>query len=150
MLNRDDAYAVLAGFNCVDVAPVLSSRQRRILREALCAIAPESDYQIFGVCAEDLSTALAGLAGYTQALGCGSTGDPEARGTAADGPVYVKFNSRSGLFYSEPYDGTHRGVLVSCQSDHAEGFNALFGHLPLDLFDVDRDAASDAAASAES
>lgn len=135
MFTHEEAIAVLTGFNCLDVAPNLSDQQRRVLQRSLLLVAAASDLQILGVCADSLPIALAAVKTYAQALQCPPERDLEQRGIVnANQPVYIKYNGRSGLFYAEPYEGHHRGVLVSCQSDLADGFSGMFGHLPLDLF----------------
>ncbi|NET48697.1 MAG: DUF1824 family protein, partial [Merismopedia sp. SIO2A8] len=51
-----------------------------------------------------------------------------------NGPVYIKFNTKTNFFHIDSYDGTYRGVLVSYQSAYEDGVNDLYGHFPLDLF----------------
>lgn len=50
---------------------------------------------------------------------------------AITGPVYVKYNSASGLCYAARYEGRDRGVLVQLGQRQV-------GHLPLGLFDEER------------
>lgn len=47
---------------------------------------------------------------------------------AVTGPVYLKFNSTSGLCYCTQYEGRDRGVLVQLGQEQ-------LGHLPLGLHD---------------
>ena len=51
-----------------------------------------------------------------------------AAAPALTGPVYIKYNSASGLCYATLYDGRDRGVLVQL------GQRQL-GHMPLGLHD---------------
>lgn len=51
-----------------------------------------------------------------------------AAAPAIAGPVYVKFNSATGLCYASTYEGRDRGVLVQLGQQQ-------LGHLPLGLFD---------------
>ncbi|MGB3614450.1 MAG: DUF1824 family protein, partial [Elainellaceae cyanobacterium] len=99
---------------------------------ALKTVAQKSEFQIFGVCAGSLGEGVTALKDYTQALGYeipqDLTFDP------VEEAVYIKFNPKTGLIYADSYSGDHRGVLVSCQSDHDDGLNEMYGHLPLDLF----------------
>ncbi len=44
------------------------------------------------------------------------------------GPVFIKFNARSGLCYCSRYQGRDRGVLVTFGQ-------TLLGHFPLGIFD---------------
>jgi hypothetical protein len=59
---------------------------------------------------------------------------PASPPTDCPPPIYLKFNPQTGLCYASSYEGSHRGVLLSVQSELAEGINATYGHLPLDLF----------------
>ncbi|MGB7058996.1 MAG: DUF1824 family protein [Geitlerinemataceae cyanobacterium] len=100
------------------------------LRQALELVARNSEYQIFGVCAQSAEEGLQALTEYLQALGYQPPEDIES----IEGPVYMKFNPNIGLHYMSPYEGQDRGVLVSCQSPNSDGINEIYGHLPLDLF----------------
>lgn len=88
---------------------------------------------------------IAGSAARFQCLVCGAPPPhlllrnpraqvPESRvaGVAAapaiPGPVYIKYNSASGLCYASGYEGRDRGVLVQLGQQQ-------LGHLPLGLFD---------------
>lgn len=125
-LNRDTAQRFLlrAGF-------ATGSLPYPQLREALAIVAQHCDYQIFGVCANDAATAIESLARYTEALGVETPPTLEL----ITGPVYLKYNPKINLCYLSAYEGTERGVLVSCQSAYDTGIRDLYGHLPLDLFD---------------
>jgi hypothetical protein len=101
-------------------------------RAALQHVIRHSDYQILGICAESLDQGQAALVAYAAALGY--TVDV-TRLAPQSGPVYIKFNPKTNLLYSDRYVGDHRGVLVSCQSAEPDDVNDMFGHLPLDLFD---------------
>jgi hypothetical protein len=90
-----------------------------------------SDYQILGVCADTAEQAIAALHTYLQAFGLTDLPVP----AAIAGVVYLKYNPKTGLCYLKPYEGEHRGVLVSCQSAYDGDVNETFGHFPLDLFD---------------
>lgn len=103
---------------------------RSLLRRALLLVTQASDYQILGICAETLTQGIQALETYAAALKY----SPEPDLPEIETAVYIKFNPRSGLCYASSYSGSHRGVLVSCQSDDDAGVNEMFGHLPLDLF----------------
>jgi hypothetical protein len=100
------------------------------VRESLLLVANHSDYQIFGVCADTAVEAAATLRAYLSALSYEEM--PEI--SAIEGPVYVKFNPKTGRCHTDPYSSVHRGVLVSCQSAYDGDVNETFGHLPLNLF----------------
>lgn len=100
------------------------------LRQALQLVAQNSEYQIFGVCAQSAEEGLTALREYSHALGYEPPGDLES----IAGAVYIKFNPTIGLQYMSAYEGRERGVLVSCQSPNSDGTNEIYGHLPIDLF----------------
>jgi Domain of unknown function (DUF1824) len=103
------------------------------LRQAVRQVADASEYQILGVCANDLTEGVAALVSYATAIGY----QPRVDLPEIAGPVYIKFNPLSGLCYANSYDGSHRGVLISCQSAEPTEVNEMFGHLPLNLFQVE-------------
>lgn len=129
-LSISDAQALLAPFNCIESQPVVSDAEKEKLRQALALLAEQSDYQIFGICADTAAQGLSALKTYAQALGY----QPNLDLTPIEGAVYIKYNGNSGLCYIDSYTGEHRGVLVSCQSSFEGGINEMYGHLPLDLF----------------
>jgi hypothetical protein len=130
-LTAAEAHQILKPFDCLkrDQAQSVSDKSR--IREALLTVVQLSDYQILGICADTLAEGREALKAYAAALGY----EPELKGGAIAGAVYIKFNPKSGLCYAEPYTGEHRGILVSCQSAYESGVNEMYGHLPLDLFD---------------
>ena len=103
---------------------------RESIYEALTLVLDGSEYQLIGICAENYAEGTLALQQYLAAFGYETTltfADP-------DQPIYIKYNSKTEACYSKPYDGDHRGVIVSCQSSYDEDVNETFGHLPLDLF----------------
>ncbi len=102
-----------------------------LVRQALLLVANHSDYQIFGICADNASQAAIALKSYLLALNYEDA--PEFAASA--GPIYVKYNPKTGKCHTDSYTGDHRGVLVSCQSAYDGDVNETFGHLPLDLFE---------------
>lgn len=129
-LTLQEAQNILKPFNCVAGKTIQSAEERALVRQALLLLTNHSDYQILGICADTPAEGLQALKTYSEALGY----QPNLNPPSAEDPVYIKFNPKSGLCYAEPYTGTHRGVLVSCQSAYADGINDMYGHLPLDLF----------------
>ena len=107
-----------------------SESEKALIRQALLLLTELSDYQILGICADTAAEGLTALKTYSEALGYQPTLDL----ASIDGSVYIKFNPKTGLCYLDSYRGTHRGVLVSCQSAYEGGINEMYGHLPLDLF----------------
>jgi hypothetical protein len=131
-LTVQEAQKLLKPFNCIEGKSANSESEKALLRQAVRLLAERSDYQIIGICADSTTQGLSALKNYAQALGYQSPLDLEP----TDGPVYIKFNPKSRTCYLDSYTGTHRGVLVSYQSSYEEGINEMYGHLPLDLFEL--------------
>jgi len=129
-LTVQSAQKILKDFDCTRSNPTDSAANKALLRQALLLLTSLSDYQILGICADTAAQGILALESYLEALGY-SVNLKKAEG---DSPVYIKFNPKTGLSYLDSYSGTHRGVLVSCQSSQAGGINEMYGHLPLDLF----------------
>ncbi|XHX80358.1 MAG: DUF1824 family protein [Stenomitos frigidus ULC029] len=130
-LTLNAAQSILNQFVCLDRSPAFVMPQALLVRQALLLVAAHSDYQILGICADTIAQATTALKRYLRALGYKAM--PEM--PTLDGPVYIKFNPNRDRCHVTPYNGTHRGVLVSCQSASESDVNETFGHLPLDLFD---------------
>jgi len=129
LLSVAEADRLLKQFDCL--TPNQAERlDRAQLQAALRLVADHSDYQMLGVCADSLAEAQIALQDYASALGY----SPEGNLEPLEGAVYIKFNPRSGRCYADTYPGSHRGVLVSCQSADADGINQMYGHLPLNLW----------------
>jgi hypothetical protein len=129
-LTVQEAQKLLKPFNCTEGKSINSASEKALIQQALLLLTNLSDYQILGICADTAEQGLFALKTYSEALGY----DPTLDLSSVDGPVYIKFNPKSGLCYLDSYTGTHRGVLVSCQSVYDGGINEMYGHLPLDLF----------------
>ncbi|MEE3718746.1 DUF1824 family protein [Tumidithrix elongata RA019] len=111
-----------------------SLTEPEIVRKALLSLATASDYQIFGVCADSQIQGHLALKAYTKAFGYEV---PPTIGKASQNSehgIYIKFNPRTNLCHEDTYSGKYRGVLVSYQSDFADGHCGTYGHFPLDLF----------------
>ncbi|WAL62270.1 DUF1824 family protein [Thermocoleostomius sinensis] len=129
----EEARQLLRQFDCLNSglpSTTPASIDRQQLRQALLQVACQSEYQLLGICANNFAEAQQALVSYATALGYVLN----AELVAIDGPVYIKFNPKSGGCYVAPYVGSHRGVLVSCQSAYETDLNEMYGHLPLDLF----------------
>jgi hypothetical protein len=124
------AQKLLRQFLCIERIPASVLANKATIRSALLLVAEASDYQIFGICADNATQAITALQNYLQAL---DYPFPSERPEMA-GSIYIKFNPHTRKFLAEPYTGQHRGVLISCQSADPNGINETFGHLPLDLF----------------
>ncbi|NJK54240.1 MAG: DUF1824 family protein [Leptolyngbyaceae cyanobacterium SU_3_3] len=130
ILTQEEAQKILRQFICVDrTTPV--SLDYGLIRSALLLVVNQSDYQIFGVCADSLEHGKQALYSYLSALGYVDLPDIAA---TIEGAVYIKHNPKTERSYAKPYTGADRGVLVSCQSAYDGDVNETFGHLPIDLF----------------
>jgi Domain of unknown function (DUF1824) len=123
----------LVSLEQVPPVPMSNPPSTATLRSALALVREHSDYQILGICADSLAQGQQALASYLAALGYGDA--PAV--PAAEGAVYIKYNPKLQRCHSDGYTGSHRGVLVSCQSAYDGDINETFGHLPLDLFDAE-------------
>jgi hypothetical protein len=128
-LDLDTVHRILKQFGTLKPGSE-EAIDRDIIQQALLLAASQSDYQMLGVCADTLEQGIRALEGYAKALGYSPNLDLEP----IEGSVYIKFNPNSDKCYVSPYDGEHRGVLVSCQSADDADLNEMYGHLPLDLF----------------
>ncbi|MDF0554311.1 DUF1824 family protein [Kamptonema sp. UHCC 0994] len=133
ILTVEEAQKIIQDFTCLNMKSVNSDLEKDALRQAILLLASLSDYQMLGVCADSTTEGFLALGTYLKALGYEANLDSNAVVSVA-GPVYMKFNTLKGSYYVDGYNGTYRGVLVSCQSSEAGGINGTYGHLPLNLF----------------
>ncbi|NEP46185.1 MAG: DUF1824 family protein, partial [Okeania sp. SIO2H7] len=116
------AHTLLKSFDCVnpindtDLSP-------QTLQDALFVLNSHADYHIFRICADTIAQGMATLEQYARALG----DDLDVVTPDWDGPVYIKYNTKTGLFHVDTYVGSHRGILVSFQSAYDHGVNDLYG-----------------------
>jgi hypothetical protein len=127
----EQAKSLLAEYSCVTPKTPANLTEKTALQAAVKLIAHQTDRQILGILADTLAAAIQALQEYTKTLELPMPASPPAD---CPPPIYLKFNPQTGLCYASSYEGSHRGVLLSVQSDLAEGINATYGHLPLDLF----------------
>ncbi|MEX0269184.1 DUF1824 family protein [Leptolyngbyaceae cyanobacterium UHCC 1019] len=137
-MNLDTAQTLLRQFLCIEQVPIDQLPTVEAIRLAIRQVCDRSDYQIFGICADTAPQAIATLHCYLAALGYSARPQPDAIRktipTGIAGSVYLKFNPKTNRCLLDVYTGTHRGVLVSCQSADDEDVNETYGHLPLNLF----------------
>lgn len=129
----EQALTTLRKFICIERIPPDQVPDSATIQQALRQVREHSDYQIFGICADTTVAAIAALHTYLAALDYAERPSPN---TTLEGPVYLKFNPKTGLCHLDTYIGNHRGVLVACQSAYDGDVNETFGHLPLDLFEA--------------
>jgi hypothetical protein len=111
----------------------LSDAQKQSVREALLWLNEISEYQTLGICASDLSAAIAALKGYVAALSEPINVDiPDQAGA-----VFLKFNTLKNAWYLDGYSGDSRGVLVTYHTSEPEleNVNGTYGPFPLNLFE---------------
>lgn len=130
-LTIEEAQKVLKNFSYLEAKSVTPA-EKALIREALLLITSCSDYQILGICADTTAQGLLALKMYSESLGYEANLDL----SPVAGSVYIKFNPQTGLCYLDSYSGKHRGVLVSCQSSQDNSINEMYGHLPIDLFEL--------------
>ncbi len=130
-LSLEAAQQLLRQFICLDRRPV--EADQGTIQQAVRLVADHSDFQILGICADDAAQAEQALFAYLAALGYEER--PPIDPATPLGPIYLKYNPKTGRCHSDGYVGSHRGVLLSCQSAYDGDVNETFGHLPLDLFD---------------
>ena len=154
-LSLQAAHDILKAFDCVTPKAIASEIERQQVQQALLQVAKSSDYQILGICAATAEQGYQALKSYATALGYQTSGVATVRAATGDrvtgdaaepqteaiaGAVYLKFNPNLESCYLAPYEGSHRGVLVACQSADESGLNEMYGHLPADLFKLDEEA----------
>lgn len=129
-LTIADAERVLWELSDLDAETATTERRSQIC-EALDFLTKQSDYHIFGICAENTVEALQALKSYTAHFRYDLPA--EDLPAIADG-VYLKYNPRSRRYHSDNYKGDYRGVLLSFHTDFTDGYSGTHGHFPLDLF----------------
>ena len=130
IITLEQADKLLKSFDCANPRND-SDFSTETLQEALLTLNRHADYHIFGICAETVAQGYSTLEQYAKALG----DELDVESPSWDGPVYIKYNTKTGLFHVDTYVGSHRGVLVSFQSAYDHGVNDLYGHFPLKLFE---------------
>ncbi len=134
-----EAVSLLKKHSCNAVATIDSPEEKEQLQQALLLITSLSEWENIGICADDEAQGLKALETYLKALGYKpqlesyTFQDVRTQKTAADSPVYIKFNTQKLFYYLDSYLGEYRGVLVAIQAadDQIVG---TYGYFPLDLF----------------
>eukprot|EP00747_Dinoflagellata_sp_TGD_P166089 gnl/TRDRNA2_/TRDRNA2_188347_c0_seq1.p1 gnl/TRDRNA2_/TRDRNA2_188347_c0~~gnl/TRDRNA2_/TRDRNA2_188347_c0_seq1.p1 ORF type:complete len:272 (+),score=28.44 gnl/TRDRNA2_/TRDRNA2_188347_c0_seq1:50-865(+) len=144
LLTINDADRLLSRFHRYST---LSTR-KPALKVACRSVAAHSRHMLMGICAHDFDAGIAALKGWVADLGLpkGKLYGMDDNGVALpppDGPVYMKYNSRSGDVHLSKYNGKYRGVLLTPKLK--DGQFRQFGHLPLDLHNAPIDNEQEAA-----
>jgi hypothetical protein len=129
-ISLNEAKQILSQYNCIGKADITASKTD--VQTAIITLVNAAEYYILGICADNIEQGVDALTAYNRAFHRDYT-IPSLSPITAQG-IYLKYNTLRDSLYLDAYDGTHRGVLVSCQSSAEDGINDLFGHLPLDLF----------------
>ena len=129
-LTIADAERVLWELSDLDAETATPERRSQIC-EALDFLTKQSDYHIFGICAENTDEALQALKSYASHFRYKL---PEEHLPAIADGVYLKYNPRSRRYHSDNYKGDYRGALLSFHTDFTDGYSGTHGHFPLDLF----------------
>ncbi|MBE9202204.1 DUF1824 family protein [Synechocystis salina LEGE 06099] len=123
--------ALLKDYSRLEIRIPQNDQERDDLRRAILWICGQSETENFGICADDQSIAEAALGQYLRALDYDGAIAMEEQ--TIQGPVYLKCQSQSLRFYVASYEGSYRGVLISCQTED-EALAGTYGYFPLDLF----------------
>ncbi|MBE9174667.1 DUF1824 family protein [Synechocystis salina LEGE 06155] len=123
--------ALLKDYSRLEIRIPQDDQERDDLRRAILWICGQSETENFGICADDQRSAEAALGQYLRALDYDSAIAIEEQ--TIQGPVYLKCQSQSLRFYVASYEGSYRGVLISCQTED-EALAGTYGYFPLDLF----------------
>ena len=129
-LTIADAERVLWELSDLDIDSATLERRSQI-SEALDYLTKQSDYHIFGICANTTDEALQSLQNYAAHFRYEL---PESNLSAIADGVYIKYNPRSRRYHSDNYKGAYRGVLISFHTDFTDGYSGTHGHFPLDLY----------------
>ena len=129
-LTIADAERILWELSDLDAETATPDRRLQIC-ESIDFLTKQSDYHIFGICAENTAAALQTLKNY--AFHFRYDLPEEELPDISDG-VYLKYNPRRRRYYSDNYKGDYRGVLLSFHTDFTDGYSGTHGHFPLDLF----------------
>jgi hypothetical protein len=132
-LTLEKAVKILQTYGCIQSKKVESEEEKKQLCQALNLVTELSEYQNFGVCADNVQEGLSSLKSYLKALGYNAN-LPDLSGAENGKPVYIKFSGKSMSCYIDSYPGDYRGVLVSCYSEEQQDICGTYGHFPLQLF----------------
>ncbi len=131
-LSVDEALKILKDYSCLQIKIVDFAADKHKLRQAIKIVSDLCETENIGICADNFHEGFLTLESYLKALGLCEKLDKLP--TAPQGiPIYIKFNTETMSYYVDPYTGSYRGVLISCQSDN-HNLVGTYGHFPLNLF----------------
>jgi hypothetical protein len=131
-MNIDQALNILKSASCTEIKIPATETESDELRQALLLITELCDYEILGICADNLEQALNSLHQYLTAMGY-NISELDCNNKEYSEGVYLKYNTQKRSTYIDSYMGKYRGVLISCQTSN-QALMGTYGHLPLNLF----------------
>ena len=140
-LTVKEAVSLLKKYSCNSVATIDSTMEREQVRQGLLLVTSLSEWENFGICADNKKQGVMALESYLQALGYKSKlesyNSQDIREQKAEetenSAVYIKFNTQKLSYYIDSYIGEYRGVLVAIQGEDDQ-IVGTYGYFPLDLF----------------
>ncbi|MDJ0743117.1 MAG: DUF1824 family protein [Xenococcaceae cyanobacterium MO_167.B27] len=140
-LSVKEAVSLLKKYSCNSVATIDSTSEREQVRQGLLLVTSLSEWENFGICADNKTQGVMALESYLQALGYKSKlesySSQDIREQKAEetenSAVYIKFNTQKLSYYIDSYVGEYRGVLVAIQGEDDQ-IVGTYGYFPLDLF----------------
>jgi Tfp pilus assembly protein PilF len=137
-MNPEIALKLLKKYSCIENKLVESEADKEQLRQAIQMITSLSEYENLGICADNAKQGFTALSSYLKALGYTSNIDIDTLSKSnisdiSEKSIYIKYNTQKQTHYLDSYNGTYRGVLISCQGED-DKIVGTYGHFPLDLF----------------
>jgi len=136
-ISFDEAAELLAAFSCIEIKPIESDSEKVRLIQALNLFIDLSDYQNFGICADNSAQGFAALLNYWRGLDYEPYFDLKHHlgdVPKIDEPIYIKYITKNSGYHIDRYGDKYRGVLISFHSDENDHVNGTYGYFPLDLF----------------
>ncbi len=113
-------------------APELDSSQEQILKKELFEYIETADWFTVGIMAPTYKLAINILKKMERQFNWPPM--KVASHPNGQGPVFLKANQRTGVFYARIEYGLGEGILLSCQYNEEEKNAQTLGPLPLDFF----------------
>ncbi len=134
-MNQQEAINLLKEFSCIEQKFINSELEKQQLSQAVKLISDLADCQNFGICADNIDTAINTLKNYLQATGYQHEVKLDKEAIVEKDPVYLKFRTETMSSILSNYQGEYRGVLISIFASYNQEIEGTYGYLPLDLFD---------------
>ena len=131
-LMVSEAIKLLKQYSCIEIKTVDTEEEKDRLKKALLLITNLSEKENLGICASNSTEGFMALSSYLKALGYQPNLDSKSL-PKIDTPIYIKYYTERMSYSMDSYQGSYRGVLISCQSENDE-IVGTYGHFPIDLF----------------